>query len=104
LDSIRTDVNYHIRERLRLTAAGFSTTGSNDPILYAPAPVIGSVLGSPQTTGYIAQAGFWAKQNIELSFQYTGYGKFNGSSKNYDGFGRNASANNTAFIALWVSY
>jgi len=36
--------------------------------------------------------------------QYTAYGRFNGASKNYDGFGRNASDNNTLFIYTWLAY
>jgi len=104
LNTFRADANYHIHGRFRLTGAGFSTTGNTDPILYAPAPATGSATGSPDTAGYIAQAGWWPRQNVELSFQYTGYTKFNGSSTNYDGSGRNASANNTAFVSLWMSF
>jgi len=104
LDTVRGDVNFHIHDRLRLTGAGFSTSGTKDFTLYAAAPITGSALGSPDSSGYIAQAGFWATQNIELSFQYTGYGKFNGASKNYDGSGRNASDNNAAYVSLWLSY
>ncbi len=104
LDTVRGDVNFHIHDRLRLTGAGFSTTGTKDATLFAEAPITGSALGSPDSTGYIAQAGFWATQNIELGVQYTGYGKFNGASKNYDGSGRNAADNNTTYVSLWFSY
>jgi len=33
--------------------------------------------------------------NVRLSLQYVAYLKFNGAHSNYDGFGRDASANNT---------
>jgi hypothetical protein len=39
-----------------------------------------------------------------LTAAYTGYTKFNGASRNYDGSGRNASANNSVYIALWLNY
>jgi len=41
---------------------------------------------------------------VKLSLQYTAYSKFNGGSSNYDGFGRNASDNNTAYALLWFAY
>ena len=104
LNTFRADATYHLRSRYTFTGAGFSTTGSADPILFAPAPVTGSLLGSPNSGGFIGQAGFWPTQNIELSVAYTGYTKFNGASHNYDGSGRNASANNSVYIALWLSY
>jgi len=104
LNMFRADATYHLRGRYTFTLAGFSTTGTADPILFAPAPVTGSLLGSPDSSGFTGQAGFWPKENIELSAAYTGYAKFNGASANYDGFGRSASANNSIYIALWLNY
>ena len=40
--------------------------------------------------------------NVRIGLQYTGYTKFNGGTTNYDGFGRDASANNTLFAFVWV--
>ena len=37
-------------------------------------------------------------------FQYTAYNKFDGASTNYNGNGRNAHDNNTAFFNLWVAF
>jgi hypothetical protein len=37
-------------------------------------------------------------QNIGLTFQYTGYTRFNGASLNYDGNGRNASSNSAVYL------
>jgi hypothetical protein len=42
--------------------------------------------------------------NVKLSLQYTHYSKFNGGSTNYDGFGRNASDNDTLYLLLWFAY
>jgi len=104
LNAFRADANYHLRSRYSFTLAGFSTTGNADAILFAPAPVTGSLTGSPNSNGYIVQAGFWPQQNIELSAAYTGYGKFNGASDDYDGSGRSASANNSIYVALWLNF
>jgi hypothetical protein len=104
LNTFRADATYHLRGRYTFTLAGFSTTGTSDPILFAPAPVTGSLLGSPNSAGFIGQAGFWPKQNIELTVAYTGYTKFNGASHNYDGSGRSASANNSVYLALWLNF
>lgn len=104
LNTFRADATYHLHSRYTFTAAGFSTTGTADPILYAPKPVTGSLLGSPNSGGFIGQAGFWPKQNIELTAAYTAYTKFNGASRNYDGSGRDASANNSVYIALWLNF
>jgi len=104
LNTFRADATYHLRSRYTFTLAGFSTTGSADPILYAPAPVTGSLSGSPNSSGLIGQAGWWPVENVELSAAYTAYTKFNGASHNYDGSGRNASANNSIYIALWLNY
>jgi len=104
LNTFRADATYHLRHRYTFTLAGFSTTGSADSILYAPAPITGSLLGSPNSSGFISQVGFWPVQNVDLSGEYTAYTTFNGASHNYDGSGRNASANNSIYIALWLNY
>jgi hypothetical protein len=104
LNTLRADATYHLRSRYTLTVAGGSTTGSTDLMLFAPAPVTGSALGSPDSTKFIGQAGFWPKQNIDLSVAYTAYVTFNGASQNYDGAGRNASANNSVYVSLWLNF
>lgn len=104
LDMVRADATYHVRGRYTITLAGFSSGGSADAVLFAAAPVTGSALGSPRSSGYVAQAGFWPTQNIEVSAAYTGYATFNGADRNYDGAGRNASANNSAYVALWLNF
>jgi hypothetical protein len=104
LNAFKLDTTYHWRHRYTLTGAYFSTTGTADAKLYAPAAVTGSQNGSPDSDGYIVQAGYWPLQNIDLSLAYTGYLKFNGASTNYDGAGRNASDNNSVYVALWVIF
>jgi hypothetical protein len=104
LNTFKLDSTYHWTNRYTATGAVFSTTGNADPLLYAPAPVTGSNTGSPNTSGYIVQFAWWPVQNIDLNVNYTGYRKFNGASNNYDGANRNASDNNTVYMALWVNF
>ncbi len=104
LNTLKFDSTYHWRTRYTVTGALFSTTGNTDPALYAPAALTGSRNGNPDTSGYIAQFGFWPVQNINIDLNYSGYFKFNGSSTNYDGALRSASDNNTAFMALWLNF
>jgi hypothetical protein len=42
--------------------------------------------------------------NIKLGLQYTAYLKFNGGTSDYDGAGRNASANNLLYLYLWLAF
>jgi hypothetical protein len=104
LNAFQANATYHLRSRYTLTLAGSSLTGTADSLLFPPAPVTGSVLGSPDSSRYIVQAGFWPQQNVQLSIAYTGYTRFNGASQNYDGSGRNASANNSVYAALWLNF
>ena len=104
LNAERFDATWYVRSKFSGTGAFFNTTGNTDATLYAPAAVMGSNNGSPNTTGYIAQGGYWPVQNIDITLAYTGYTKFNGASTNYDGSGRNASDNNTVYMALWLLF
>ena len=104
LNMFKLDSTYHWGNRYSATGAFFTTTGSTDALLYAPAAVTGSNNGSPNTTGYIAQVAYWPVQNIDINLSYTGYTKFNGAGSNYDGANRNASDNNTLYMALWLNF
>ena len=104
LNTFKLDSTYHWRNKYSATGALFTTTGNADPLLYAPATVTGSNNGNPATSGYIAQAGYWPVQNIDITAAYTGYFKFNGATTNYDGANRNASDNNTVYMALWLNF
>ena len=104
LNTFKADATYHWRDKVSVTGAYFSTTGTADALLYAPAAVTGSNNGSPNTSGYIAQFAYWPVKNINLDLNYSGYSKFNGASRNYDGANRNASDNNTVYMALWLNF
>lgn len=109
LTTTRAWVTYYYRRRIGGTMGYFSTTGTTDTGLYpATAPgspgVVTSANGSPDTRGWIAEVNYLPWLNVKISAQYTGYGKFNGASSNYDGLGRNASDNNTLYLLLWFAY
>ena len=83
-----------------------SLTVTEDPGAAAPSvrQVDGNVTGSPSTRGATLEL-FWTPiQYLRVGMQYTAYTRFNGAAKNYDGFGRNASDNNTLFLYTWLAY
>ena len=77
-----------------------------DPAALAPSTrqVDGNVTGNPATRGLTLEA-FWTPvQYLRAGAQYTAYTRFNGASRNYDGFGRNANDNNSLFLYTWLAY
>jgi hypothetical protein len=66
--------------------------------------VITSANGSPDTRGWIAELNYLPWLNTKLSLQFTKYTQFNGGDSNYDGFGRNASANGSTYLLLWLTF
>ncbi len=103
LNTLRLNANYYFESYVGVSLGYFSTTGTKDQILYASAPVFGSRLGSPNSDGVIAELDFVPWLNTKFSIQYAIYDKFNGAKKNYDGFGRNASDNNTLYLLSWFA-
>ena len=111
LNTFRINGNYYYRSQSCGTFGGsfgfFSTTGSTDTGLYAPAPVTGSLNGSPDSNGVILELDYFAPWKCiftKLSVQYVIYHRFNGAETNYDGFGTNASDNNTLYVLLWTAF
>lgn len=99
LNTTQANVEYHHGGRYSGAFGLFSTTGTADATLFASGTAItGSASGSPNSDGYILNLSWWPAQNIDLSAQYTGYLKFDGAKTNYDGFGRNASDNDTVYL------
>jgi len=98
LNTAMANAEYHFGNRVSGTFGWFDTSGTSDPLLFAPAPVSGFANDSPRSAGYILNFSYWPWQNLQLAAQYTGYTRFNGGSTNYDGSGRNASANNTVYL------
>jgi hypothetical protein len=90
-------------------SSGYDTDGqitSTDPLGtgITSTRVNGNLTGNPATRGLTYEL-FWTPiQYVRIGVQYTAYSKYNGASANYDGFGRNASDNNTLFLYLWAVY
>lgn len=99
LNTLKGKLTYYYQRKYGATLGAFSTTGSRDTELYADSPI-----GSPNTSGYIAELNYLPTQNIRLMLQYTGFWKYWGSSSNIDGNGRHASDNNSLFLNLWFAF
>lgn len=105
---------YYFDKTYGLTLDYFNNFGSRtDETAFAPNPLDGSRIGKTDSSGYIFQADWspfgkensWGAPfaNVRLGAQYTLYNRYNGSSKNYDGFGRDASDNNTFLLLIWTA-
>jgi hypothetical protein len=104
LKTLKLTGEYYYQRRIGGVIGYFSTTGSSDTLLYAPAPVAGSANDKPDTKGYVLEVNYLPWLNTKLQAQYVGYKKFNGQSTNYDGSGRNASDNNTMYLLVWLNF
>jgi hypothetical protein len=89
--------------------------GSYSPVLYQNGEAVtGSANGKPNSNAFVFEADWvpfgkedswlrpWA--NLKIGLQYTLWTQFNGGSSNYDGYGRNASGNNTIFLYAWTAF
>jgi hypothetical protein len=111
----RFDIHGHYYYRSPIGEFGgslgfFSITGNSDSLLYSPDPVDGSRTGKPNSNGFVLEMDYLplGEQrkffSPKVSLQYTLYNKFNGAHSNYDGFGRDASDNNTLYFLLWFMF
>jgi hypothetical protein len=98
LNTVEANAEYHFGDRVSGTFGWFNTDGTPDPAIYGPGAFSGSANGDPRNAGYIANVSWWPVQNVGLTFQYTGYTRFNGAGTNYDGAGRNADSNSTLYM------
>ncbi|MBA5686133.1 cytochrome C [Duganella sp. LX47W] len=98
LKQLKVKGSYVYRARYGGSLSYFSTTGSSDATLYPDAA------SNPDTRGWVPEL-FWTPvQYVRLGAQYYNFKRFHGATTNYDGAGRNPSANNTLFIYLWGAY
>lgn len=114
LNTFRINGNYTYDQTYSATVGYFNTWGTTDTGLYAPGEISGSANGSPDSEGYIAELDYvpfgksssylqpWL--NLRFALQYIGYTRFNGGSSDYDGFGRDASDNNTLYLNAWLTF
>jgi len=100
LNTVMANAEYHLGNKYTGTLGYFNTGGTVNLPLYGgtPTAVSGSANGDPRGAGFITNVSYWPWQNLQLGAQYTAYTRFNGGTTNYDGFGRNASSNNTLYL------
>ena len=98
LNTLQANAEYHFGNRVSAVFGYFNVDGTPDQAFYPQAAVFGSANGDPRSSGYIGNLSWWPVQNISLTFQYTGYSRFNGGGANYDGAGRNAGSNDTMYL------
>jgi len=119
LNQVRLSATYYYQQTYGATFGWQNTWGSPNPLLYnggssTPQPLSGSANGKPNSNEFILEADYvpfgkadsWAGPwvNLKLGIQYTIYTEFNGGTSNYDGNGRNASANNTLYLFAWMIF
>ncbi len=107
-NDFRIDGSYYWQNMIGGTVQFFNTWGSTDHLLYA-----GNSTFKPDSTGFVFQvdgtpfgaspSSLGTRFNIRAGLQYTVYTKFNGSSSNFNGFGRNASDNNALRLFVWLA-
>jgi hypothetical protein len=104
LNSLRLVGSYYVHKQVGFSLGYFSITGDGDTTFYAPAAFLGSSTGKPDSKGFILEFDYLPWLNTKFSVQYVAYSKFNGSSGNYDGAGRNASDNNSISVLTWIAF
>jgi len=114
--TLRAKVTYVYQAKYGGSVGYFALTGTTNTLnqtagydpdtlaLTSDDPVAANLTGNPATQGWTLEA-FWTPfQYVRVGAQYTMYDKYNGASHNYNGFGRNASDNNSLFIYAWFAY
>lgn len=108
LDQLRANVSYFYKQTYGATFGIQKTWGNSDLAFY------GTQNGSPNTLAFLTQLDYipfgkegswkspWA--NLKVGIQYIAYTQFDGSSTNYDGTNRKASANNTLYAYAWIAF
>jgi hypothetical protein len=107
LDLFKVNANYYYRSQSGTFGGSvgyFLIDGDKDALLYGPDPVDGSRTGSPDSDGFVFEVDYVYRMKYKFAAQYTLYNKFNGSSSNYDGSGRDASDNNTLYLMAWLLF
>ncbi len=110
LNTFKASAHYWYQRKYGGGIGYFDYRGDTDEMKYAMADepsAQGNALGSPNTRGWMAEVNWLPlanAQNLKLGLRYTAYSKFNGASNDYNGFGRNASDNNSWFAYIWLLY
>jgi hypothetical protein len=108
LQSLNVSASYIYNQTWSFSAGRIQVGGTPDAALY------GTTTGSPNSAGWIFELAYlpfmhggpsyWPWLNFRIGLQYTKWNKFDGSTTNVDGLGRNASSNNTFFVYVWTMF
>ena len=115
LDTVRIRAGYTYKQTYGLSLFYAQATGTTDNIIYSSGdPIGGSRTGKPDSQSFTAELSYtpFGKSastlstlaNLRLAVQYVHNFQFNGSYRNYDGFGRNAVGNDTLFLSGWLAF
>ena len=124
LNTINLNAQYWYKNTYGLTLGWFAGFGSNNPVAYQtgaelaaagnPGDMVGFANNSPNYNGFSIEADWvpFGKEkslwrpwlNLKIGAAYMFYTDYNGASSNYDGFGRNASDNNTFLLYAWTLF
>jgi len=110
LNTLNLSAHYWYQRKIGGGVGFFDYRGSTDMGMYGMGGMpsaMGNATGSPDTRGWIFEGDYLPlknRENLKLGLRYTAYTKFNGASDNYNGFGRNASDNNSVFAYLWLLF
>jgi hypothetical protein len=114
LNRLKLTGTYYFRRKLGASVGYFSTTGSQDTLLYGSGSASGSTSGIPTTNGMVYELNYLPWYNTKFALQYTAYNEFNGGTTGYTSYAddsnpgsaisRNAWDNNTLMLSGWLMY
>ena len=96
--SFKMDGNMFFKNGMGGTIGYFNNTGSPDIANFPNGD------NRPNSSGFIFQIEYLPWYNTKFAAQYVSYQKFDGSSTNYNGLGRNAVDNNTIYLMAWLCF
>ena len=105
---LNATLSYIYDKTWSFTGGRMSIGGTPDATLY------GTFTGSPNSANWITEIAylpfmrggpsFWPWLNARIGLQYIRWDKFDGSTVNVNGAGRNAHANDTIFGYVWIAF
>jgi hypothetical protein len=105
LNGLNLNGTYTLNNKWAFSAGLFTSNGSNNAAIYGVTSPRGEIISSsPNTSGYVLDVNYLFTQNLKLMWQYTGFTKFNGLTRNIDGLGRTPSDNNTIWLSLFFAF
>jgi hypothetical protein len=106
LNQLKLKATYIYQAKYGASLSYQKTSGTTDSGIYTAAgnQVTDNLSGNPGARVWIPEL-FWTPvQYVRVGVQYWHYAQFNGAKTNYDGFNRDAKANDTLFVYVWGAY